>query len=243
MKPLLDKVLDFVRLVQRGHAGGAWRMVLGRIYSRPVDLGLVRDLSVPVQAPPARIEYELRPLRDDDDLTFLTQAPPDESDHEAVLRLNQLRFVRAAIPTCYVAVTPDNRICFMQWIIAARDIPRVNALFGPIYPAFADDEALLEGAYTPEAFRGKGLMSVGLTRVAAFGTHFGAKRAYTFVADDNIPSLKGCKKAGFVPAIARTYTFLCFYRFVGFRDLPPGTPYSFDALPQSPPQPAMQAPR
>jgi len=243
VKPLVNKLLDFARLVRRGHAAGAARMVLSRIYSRPVDLGLRRDLSVAVQPPSARIDFELRPLRDDDDLSFLTQAPAGESDEEAVLRLNQLRFVRAAIPTCYVAVTPDNRIAFMQWIIAARDIPRMNALFGPIYPAFAQDEALLEGAYSPPEFRGKGLMAAGLTRVAAFGTHFGAKSAYTFVGDDNLRSLKGCKKSGFVPALVRTYIFFCFHRFVRFRDLPPGTPYPFDVQRAVQARPAIEPPR
>jgi hypothetical protein len=241
VKTLLDKIRVFARLVRGGHGAGAVRTVLGRLYSRPVDLGLLRDLSIPVQAPPTRVEYTLRPLRDDDDLGFLEHGPPDESDDEAVLRLNQLRFVRAGIPTCYVAVTIDNQICCMQWIIAARDIPRLDAIFGPIYPPFAPDEALLEGAYTPVAFRGKGLMSAILTRVAAEGTALGAKRAYTYVAQDNIASLKGCKKAGFVPAIQRTYTFLFFHRFVSFRNLDPGTPYSFDAPAPATAQPAIQA--
>ena len=231
LNPFLAKVREFAGLMSGGHAGGAARMVLGRLYSRPTALGLARDLSQPVAIPAARIPFTIRPLQPGDDLSFLHQAPPGEGVDAAVWRLNQLRFIEAGIPTCYVAVTGEGRICYIQWLVSGRDMPRMVTLFGNIFPEMADDEGLLEGAYTPPDFRGQKLMSAAMTLIAGHGIPRGMRRIITFVGDDNIGSLKGCKNAGFSPALRRTYTFLMFRRFVDFKTLPAGTPYSFDNKP------------
>jgi RimJ/RimL family protein N-acetyltransferase len=42
-------------------------------------------------------------------------------------------------------------------------------------------------------------MAWGLTEVAGIAADQGARRILMFVAADNVPSLHGCRRAGFVP--------------------------------------------
>jgi hypothetical protein len=101
-------------------------------------------------------------------------------------------------------------------------------VFGRNFPVLADDEALLEGAYTPDEFRGKGIMSGAMARIAEHGVALGARTVLTFVAEGNIGSLKGCKNAGFSPTLRRHTTFRLFRRSVSFERLPPGARYPFE---------------
>ena len=56
-----------------------------------------------------------------------------------------------------------------------------------------------ENAYTPPAYRGLGVMPAAMARIAERASDFGARKVMTFVATDNIASLKGCQRAGFHP--------------------------------------------
>jgi hypothetical protein len=66
----------------------------------------------------------------------------------------------------------------MQWLIGADQADEIEAVFHDQVPRLASDEVLLEGAFTPPAFRGRGVMA-------------------------NVPSLKGCNRAGFAPYVIR----------------------------------------
>jgi hypothetical protein len=215
------------RLVRQGHLGRVGHGLQERLYSRSVSLGLSRDLTVPFSPPAPRVPFEVRPLRPDDDLSFLrtSEGLSAETIYE---RLYQARNIQANIPTCYVAVAADGRICYMQWLIPARERRRMQEVFGRNFPVLADDEALLEGAYTPDEFRGKGIMSGAMARIAEHGVALGARTVLTFVAEGNIGSLKGCKNAGFSPTLRRHTTFRLFRRSVSFERLPPGARYPFE---------------
>jgi hypothetical protein len=52
-----------------------WRNACERLYTRRESVGLRRDLSVPFAAPPAKIPLIVRPLRPDDDLSFIAELP------------------------------------------------------------------------------------------------------------------------------------------------------------------------
>ena len=66
------------------------------------------------------------------------------------------------------------------------------------YAKLAGGEVLLEGAYTFTRFRGVGAMADGMWQLLAMARRDGARCAFTYVADDNIPSLRGCANVGFV---------------------------------------------
>ena len=110
-------------------------------------------------------------------------------------------------------------VCYMQWLIAARDNARVHARWGGLFPELKPHEALLEGAYTAESHRGKGVMSHAMALIAEKARDFGAHHVLTFVDRKNVASLKGCEKAGFAPYIQRRETWSLFRRRVHFLPL------------------------
>lgn len=46
-------------------------------------------------------------------------------------------------------------------------------------------------------------MPHAMAKIAEKGKDLGARRVVTFVAHDNLPALKGCKRAGFSPYLVR----------------------------------------
>jgi GNAT superfamily N-acetyltransferase len=214
------RALDIVRLVLAGNAAKAWWAVFYRVYSDSTSLGLRRDLAIPFTGPAAKIPITVRPLATTDDLSALDPAPGLNAD-ERLWRLAQLRLLRSGLPVCHVAIAPDGKPCYMQWVIPSAENARLRAVFGNLYPSLASDEALLEGAYTPEAYRGKGIMGAAMTQVAERAAEFGARWVITFVEETNQASLKGCIRAGFAPYLRRRERFRLFYRRVTFDLLPP----------------------
>lgn len=189
-----------------------------RLHSRREAIGLCRDLSVPFAVPPAKIPLVVRPLRPDDELSFIAD-DPDVEPELAQARLRQRWLLTADLPTCWIAVDPDGMACYMQWLIASSENDRIRAWWGGLFPELEPGEALLEGAYTSDSHRGKGIMSHAMARIAEHAADFGANKVITFVGTENIASLKGCERAGFAPYIERTDSWSLFRRHVTFRPL------------------------
>lgn len=231
----LRRMADLARLVRSGHGGRVVRAVRHRLASRSRALGLHRDLRLPHRAPPAKIDLVVRPLAADDDLSFLDPQAEGLDSGAAYDRMVQRRFVADGFSTCYVAEAPDGKICYMQWLIASRDNQRIQSRWPGLFPLLAPDEALLERAYTVEASRGMGVMAYAMARIAEHAVDLGARWVITFVGDDNIASLRGCRKAGFVPCLERRESWRLFRRRVRFTPLPEGTPYPFEAAAGAPP--------
>ena len=204
---------------------GSWRRVLRavrrRLYSETVSYGLVRDLARPLEPRSARVPLSIRPLRASDVPDLLDMKAPGLSGDEVFQRQHQLELVQLEIPTCYVAVTQDDRPCYMQWLIYATENPTIREAFHGHIPPLAPDEVLLEGAYTPEAHRGQGIMALAMARIAEQAAPMGARRAITFVLVDNIPSLKGCYRAGFFPSLVRRNRWRLFRSHTTFSPLAP----------------------
>jgi hypothetical protein len=221
MRGLFWRIRDLWRLVRRGHARKAWDSVSYRIYSDSTSLGMRRDLTVPFQAPAPKIPITVRPLAASDDLSALDPAAPGVSADEASWRLGQRRLLDSGISTCYVALAPTGKVCYMQWLMPPTENERLHAFFGNLYPVLGPDEALLEGAFTPDAFRGQGIMGAAMAHFSTQATAFGARSVITFVDELNPASVKGCMKAGFAPYVRRHETFRLFSRRVSFAPLPP----------------------
>jgi GNAT superfamily N-acetyltransferase len=212
-----------------GRARRMWRAVIYRLYSDSASVGLRRDLQAPCAAPPpaAKRQFQVRPLAPDDELAWLDVREPGLSDEQVYARLGQARLLRSGLQTCHLAVEPDGSPCYMQWLILSNQNDRVRAFFGNLYPRLAPDEALLEGAYTPEAYRGQGIMAAAMAQIAERADRFGARWVLTFVDESNAASLKGCARAGFVPYLRRSERFRLFRRSVSF------TPVSATASPRT----------
>jgi GNAT superfamily N-acetyltransferase len=218
MRRFVTRARDLSRLVLNEGPAKAWSAIRYRIYSDSTSLGLRRDLSQPFVNPTAKIPISVRPLAATDDLSALDPEPGLPAD-EALSRLGQRRLVGSGLRVCYVAIAQDGKPCYMQWAIPATENHRVRAVFGNLYPVLGSDEALLEGAYTPTAYRGKGIMSAAMAQVAERAADFGARWVITFVDERNPASVKGSVRAGFAPYLKRHEKFRLFYRQIEFEPI------------------------
>lgn len=225
MKSAQSPIRTAARLLASGNFADLKRRLSGRLnttfHERHLAYGLRRDLTVPFVAPQAKIPITVREARDADAEYLFSLEVPGLIAEERQERAWRLAHFRKRIPTCYVAIDGrDGMPCYVQWLMSARDNAEIQAL-GP-FPILEEDEALLENAYTPSTHRGLGIMPAAMALIAEKGEVFGARYVFTFVGTDNIPSLKGCERAGFTPHLQRTITVWLFnlIRRVRFARLP-----------------------
>ena len=200
------------------------RLALG-IRTHDTRYGLSRHLAVPIASPSAKIPISVRPLQERDlaPLFSLNAASDAGERREAAWRRG---FIDKGARRGFVAV--DERTgapCYVQWLFVAEDNDFIRQ--HKSFPALEPGQALLENAYTPPAFRGKGIMSAAMAQIAERAADLGAREVLTFVAVDNIASLKGCQRAGFNPSLLHHCVRLGFGMIR--RDL-------FEALPQDDPR-------
>ena len=74
---------------------------------------------------------------------------------------SRLPAINAGLKTCYLAVSENEEICYMQWLIDSSQNhlrPRnVGLILQP-------DEMMLEWAYTFEKYRGLGIMASAMAQ-------------------------------------------------------------------------------
>jgi GNAT superfamily N-acetyltransferase len=99
----------------------------------------------------------------------------------------------------------EGEVGHISWLFASPDRGRRLRLvrLGP-------RDVELDGAFTFRSFRGRGLMSVVEREMLRDAKRDGARVAYTHVEEDNLASIKGVLKAGFVP-----YRIVTFSRVLG----------------------------
>lgn len=191
-----------------------------RIKSDQKAYGLKRDLDAAHTAPEALIPIDVRLIRDDDVLHVLEQVK-SLSAEEKWDRNQRQRLLKAGVGTCYVAVTSDDIPCYMQWLFSSQDNDFLQNHFNGTFPVLDPDTALLEGAYTPTAFRGQRIMSAAMSLIAAQARSLDARYVITFVGEENVPSLKGCYRSGFGVYLERDVRWRMLRPSVAFR---PATP-------------------
>lgn len=223
-----SKLRTMAALIRAGHYDEVRKRFQRWIYSDSFSYGLCRDLTVPFEAPPAKVQLAVRPMMDAEARRLLDTRVAGLSGLGIYERLNRLEFVEAHIPTCFVAVTENDEPCYMQALVGPSENATLQKYFAGYFPLLRDDEALLEHAFTRETFQGLGIMPHAMARIAEKGLDLGARWIITFVAHDNIPALKGCKRAGFSPYLIRRESWRLFRKQLSFEELPQGTPHPFD---------------
>jgi len=211
------------RLTEFGtRLAGRWRLGLVAKLER---YGLLRDLAQNFAAPAAKIPLAVRPL-DERDLPALFGHVGAATELAERLEVAwRHAFIEKGARGGFVAIDErSNSPCYVQWVLSARDNDFIKKLGG--FPPLAADEALLENAYTPPAYRGLGIMPAAMARIAERASDFGARKVVTFVATDNIASLKGCQRAGFHPYLLHRRSRLGFGlltrdRFEAFSEIDP----------------------
>jgi GNAT superfamily N-acetyltransferase len=219
--------------LRHGQFGAARAAVQEKLYGERLILGLRRDLTVPFEPPRAAIFsigrhlVSVRPLQESDVAVLFDMKAPGITHEGVRKRLTRLVLLQMNIPTCYVAVTPDDKPCYMQWLIPAQHSAKIRAFYD-IVPPLAPDEALIDYAFTLEAYRGQGIMACAMAQIAQRAVDVGARWVITFVLHDHVTSLKSCKRAGFEPYLMCRETRRLFRRRVTFTPLPAGSPYPFE---------------
>jgi hypothetical protein len=198
----------FLLVVRSGKLVRLAQELVKRVFSNSESYLLRRDLTVPFHAACAKQPIEVRPIRDSDIPVILAARP------------GRLLILRANIPTCFLAVTANGEICYMQWLVGQSDLDRFRPFFDGELHGLRKDEVLLEFAYTFEQFRGQKIMPAAMATIAEKGLLSGARYAVTYVQKDNIAALKGCAAAGFAPYLIRNERWRIFSFKESFRSLP-----------------------
>lgn len=189
-----------------GSVSGAslYRMVRRQLHQTWISYGLRRDLTREHMTPTAQIPLSIRELQERDIPQLFTASRQAWARKERLEVAHRIAHLAERIPTCFVAVDDrTGRPCFMQWLMLADQNERIKKFFRDRFPTLRADEALLENAYTPPEYRGKGVMSTAMSLIAERARNYGCRYVITFVAKDNTASLKGCAKAGFYPFLVR----------------------------------------
>lgn len=228
MKSLIEKIKMLSLTVKHAH----WDLILNeirhRIYSDVLHYSLRRDLSLPFKVPEPNISVKIRLLQHDDITKLLNTNEQKISGQEFKDRMVRLSMVKANISTCYVATCKNDTPCHMLWWIGPGENNSIQAYFNGGFPKLAPDEVLIEGLYTYSAYRGQGIMPYAISLVAEYNTNSRTRWATALVRDNNIPSLKAMKRAGFKPYILRKVRWRLFRREVSFISLTQGSPYALD---------------
>jgi RimJ/RimL family protein N-acetyltransferase len=167
----------------------------GRVSSEGVNFGLRCDLERLPRVKPAAIPLTLEPREGpfggfDSELAATTGR-----DYGRVLRRKRLH--ERGVRTMHVAIADGGAPVYVQWLITRPDQDLLAQYGSEFWPPLAEDEVLLEFAYTFTAFRGRGVMADAMSRLLSVGAALGARSALTYVRSDNVPSLRGCHKVGF----------------------------------------------
>lgn len=222
-RPLAEKVptIGFGTLMQPQTLRLVARRVHERLWSSREAIGFRRDLDLPFTPPEAKLPLDIVELGPDELPGMLDPSLAGASALDALECASRRALWQRHFGRCFVARVPDGRAGFLQWLFDHRDNAALAAHFGDAFPVLAEGEALLEGAYTPAAFRGQRIMPAAMARIAERAADTGARYVHTFVGIDNMPSLKGCVRAGFPPHQWRTQHLRLFRRHTGFAALPP----------------------
>lgn len=221
MKHLARTIMMMVR---RGETAALLREVRERIYSNDTSMILRCDMWEHRLAPQPKIALSIRRLQTRDLPLIIKERP------------RRLPVLLAKISTCYVAVTETDDLAFMLWVVFDSEWERLKPHFkGHIHSSLQPDECLFEFAYTFEKFRGKGVMSAALVMIAeqAVRQRPSVRWAYNYIRQGNLPSLKGCRNAGFRPFIKRQEHWRAMRLRETFIRLEPGARFPFEAADDS----------
>lgn len=197
----MDNVLQPVPNVVRHLKSLGLRDVVGIVgeqtWYTKYFFGLTAPL--PPRSPrPARIPIEMRPVEARDFRGFVEERSVATGANYAQVLLRQ-NLCQSGLGQLYVAADGNGRPIYAQWLIRPRDRETLELHSPGRYAPLADDQVLVEGAYTFLQFRQLGAMRDGMAQLLQVAADEGMATAYTYVETHNVPSLRGCAEVGFIP--------------------------------------------
>ena len=143
-------------------------------------------------------------------LCNLPPPPPPSPPHTRHITDRHLFQGRLDRGETFWVAQQSGRIVSYCWVTRnAVEIGEIRCVIRP-----RPDEIYLYDAFTFEAHRGRNLYPALLSRILEQSRDAGIRRALIFVMSDNVASIRGVKKAGFVEFQRVTYsTVLGFGRY------------------------------
>lgn len=172
------------------------RFARRRAWSSDVSFGLRADLDELPEVRPARVPVRMEP-RDPGTFSGFKDELARVSGGVGLAQRQSL--CSAQVRTLYVAVDDSGEPIYAQWLVRSHDQEALHRATHGLFPELGDGEALVEGAYTFANFRKLGVMADGMRQLLVRARTSGDRRVFTYVADGNVASLRGCAKVGFVP--------------------------------------------
>ncbi len=108
------------------------------------------------------------------------------------------KMLESGVETLFISTDRAGLPIYAQWLVTAEQGPALYRFAPGRYPTLAADEGLVEGAFTFAPFRGLGVMADGMGQLLERAHRAGIKSVITYVAEDNLASLRGCARVGFV---------------------------------------------
>ncbi len=172
--------------------------LMRQVYSKESQLGL--ELKLPESnVPPiqAKINYTLR-VASAEDIQEALQKASFESKASVQKLLYRKWLYESGFRNWYVARTVDDGdLCYLHSVIESNDYKVAEGDFSNWLPVLKNDEALLEGAYTFEKYRGQKLSSAITVDLINIYKKKGFKRMLTYIEKKNTPAIKVVEATGF----------------------------------------------
>ncbi|ANI41935.1 hypothetical protein [Mycolicibacterium vaccae] len=183
-----------------------------------MSIGISDDLSVPFNAPPAKIPLVVRKLQPGDDLSLVADdpdLPPEVARHRA----DQRWLLDSDLPAPWVAIDPEGAVCFIAYLFTAEDNPRMQALWGPLAPVLKPGESMVEGIFTSERHRGLGVFMDAGTKILDEARKLGMRSAIGVAGEKNLGTFKVAERAGWTRQFKRVESWRLFRQSVTFEPL------------------------
>jgi len=147
---------------------------------------------------PGRVAVEMAE-RDPDSFTGFREALAGARGDDLLELRWRTQWCLDGVRDLYVASDGDGAPLYAQWLIGPeRQAHAYGHHLAGTLPLGAD-ERIVEAAYTFAHARGLGAMRAGMAQLLDTARDQGARRVWTHVTVDNVPSLRGCAALGFVP--------------------------------------------
>jgi len=148
-----------------------------------------------------------------------TALPPGGTPRvEALTRVSARHLLDSGLTTCYIGVTEEGPV-YMQFLVTADQNERLAEVYGGLFPPLADDEGLLEFAFTLQQHRARPVMPTVLLRLIEIARERGLRRVVMYVHADSPSLIRFYLRVGFVPYAVRVERSRLLRRRLEFRPL------------------------
>jgi GNAT superfamily N-acetyltransferase len=204
-------------LLRKGYLRPLLRRLRRWLWYDGVAFGLAYDPRVAVTARIPRTPVEVRPIRSGEAAVF-TALPPGGTRVEALTRASAYHLLESGLTTCYIGLTEEGPV-YMQFLVTADQNKRLAEVYGGLFPPLADDEGLLEFAFTLQQHRTRPVMPTVLLRLIEIAREQGLRRVVMYVHADSPTLIRFYLRVGFVPFAVRVQRSRLFRRRLEFRPL------------------------